>query len=590
MTTLAGHGKDPRLVQVEFPVVPEHGFKVGDFIKDKDNFIGQIKSACDRCITAFNETCVKSYNLTEFKDINSFIKRLPDIAESELCSPTLTCLAESELSLSQPETLEKSQQSPTSTSTRTRKKSINPTSLKSQSIATSETIAPLKELTSLQEVSPAQEPVEQVQKLDLTTPNLSSGLNISDASKKGSPNLQSSKIPQDYSIAEWEKSSKVYPKAGICVNGRLSPLPYLEVPKREKGSSSLPIPTLTTGLGSGRNAGATKLEKWLKDNQFVQSTQALSAEMMAVLFGFPKNWTECLLESPKESEAETRLEPCLEKPSTSTVQQSHSNESSTSIASLVNLVKARINKTSLEVPEDIAPIFKLNHTVGINIVNLDLLDLIDSLSTDRLRCALELSEKYGGCQKKRELIAKHIKERTSWDKYLNYSQTFPTGCEVEIVDSKRGTGVWVGRKGIVQPYKQTQSDAASISYGIIVKIFSESAQKFANPSFEDSELISVNNIDASSSKRLQFLLEQRDRLIASGASPQGVWICCGKVPHRDFEQAVWKSSTPRKEWGDKKSQYIGKRGKEDHLSAIAQHRAGQELRKVEREIRKLQKS
>jgi hypothetical protein len=432
MTTLAGHGKDPHLVQVELPVVPKHGFKVGDFIKDKDNFIGQIKSACDRCITAFNKTCVKSYNLTEFKDINSFIKRLPDIAESELCSPTLTCLAESELSLSQPETLEKSLQSPTSTSTRTRKKSINATSLKSQSIATSETIAPLKELTSLQEASHAQEPVEQVQKLDLTTPNLSSGLNISDASKKGSPNLQSSKIPQDYSIpiAEWEKSSKAYPKAGICVNGRLSPLPYLEVPKREKGCSSLPIPTLTTGLGSGRNAGATKLEKWLKDNHFVQSTQALSAEMMAVLFGFPKDWTECLLESPKESEAETRLEPCLGEQSMSIAPPSQSNKSST---------------------------------------------------------------------------------------YTEFS---------------------------------------------------------------------ANNIDA----RLEFLLEQRDRLIASGACPDGVWINCGKVPNRDFKQAVWKSHKPRAKWDNKKSKYIGEFGKEAHISAIAQHRAGQELRKVEREIRKLQKS
>ena len=95
---------------------------------------------------------------------------------------------------------------------------------------------------------------------------------------------------------------------------------------------------------------------------------------------------------------------------------------------------------------------------------------------------------------------------------------------------------------------------------------------------------SGNNIDA----RLQFLLEQRDRLINSGACPDGVWINCGKVPHRDFKQAVWKSSTPRKEWGDKKSQYIGKFGGDEHLSAIAQHRAGQELRKIEREIRKLQ--
>ena len=88
--------------------------------------------------------------------------------------------------------------------------------------------------------------------------------------------------------------------------------------------------------------------------------------------------------------------------------------------------------------------------------------------------------------------------------------------------------------------------------------------------------------------RYQFLLERREQLIESGASPQGVWINCGKVPHRDFKQAVWKSDKPRPEWGDKKSQYIGKFMGEEHLSAIAQHKAGQELRKVEREIKKLQ--
>lgn len=90
------------------------------------------------------------------------------------------------------------------------------------------------------------------------------------------------------------------------------------------------------------------------------------------------------------------------------------------------------------------------------------------------------------------------------------------------------------------------------------------------------------------SDRYQFLLERREQLIASGASPQGVWINCGKVPRRDFRQAVWKSDKPRPEWGDKKSQYIGKFMGEEHLSAIAQHRAGQELRKIEREIKKLQ--
>lgn len=88
--------------------------------------------------------------------------------------------------------------------------------------------------------------------------------------------------------------------------------------------------------------------------------------------------------------------------------------------------------------------------------------------------------------------------------------------------------------------------------------------------------------------RYKFLLERREQLIESGASPQGVWINCGKVPHRDFRQAVWKSDKPQPQWGNKKSQYIGKFMGEEHLSAIAQHRAGQELRKIEREIKKLQ--
>lgn len=551
------------------------GFQIGDRIKDKDGFIGVIKSVSDRCITAANENQIKSYNLALFKNIRSFIQ----------CLPTSTSLGESEPLALQPETLEKSQQSHTVTSAQTRKKSTKRTSLKSRSTQISEAIIPQKELTSSLADSPAQEPVLQEVKLDSTTPNLQCGLNTSDASKKDSPSLSLSKTQQDYSIAEWELCYKGYPKAGTMRNGKLSPLQCLEVPKRGKEFLSLPTLTSNTATETSRASGQSKLERWLKDKGFLQDTQVLSAEMMATLFGFPKDWTLCLSDATGERLGELDLDIFSDGRSISTVQPLSSNESSTSIAALT---KVRINKTSLDVPSDIAPIFQIQYTVGINIVNPSLLDLVNSLSSDRLRCALDLSEKYGGCQKKKELIAKHIKERTSWDKYLNNSQTFPVGCKVEIVDSKRGTGVWVGHKGIVQPYKQTQPDAASISYRIVVKIFSESAQEFANPSFENSELISVNNIDASSSERLQFLLEQRDRLISSGASPQGVWICCGKVPHRDFEQAAWKSDKPRKEWGDKKSQYIGKRGKEAHISAIAQHKAGQELRKVEREIRKLQ--
>ncbi len=88
--------------------------------------------------------------------------------------------------------------------------------------------------------------------------------------------------------------------------------------------------------------------------------------------------------------------------------------------------------------------------------------------------------------------------------------------------------------------------------------------------------------------RYQFLLERREQLINSGACADGIWINCGQVSGKKFKQAVWKCTTQRPEWDGNKSKYIGEFGKEAHISAIAQHRAGQELRKVEREILKLQ--
>ena len=349
----------------------------------------------------------------------------------KLCLPTSTSLEASELSLLQVETLAKSQPSAISTSAKTRRKSINPSSIKSPPIPTSESITQAEALTSSLVDFPAREQAPQVAKLDLTTQTLPSGLSISDVSMKDTPGLSSSRIPLDYFIGEWERSLQAYPQAGTMRSGKFSALPCLEVPK--KGKEFLSLPTLTTGLGKTRNAGATKCEKFLKDKDILQDIQALSVEMMAILFGFPMDWALCLLESPKESRAGITLEPCLDEQSISIAPPSPLNESSTSIG------------------------------------------------------------------------------------------------------------------------------------------------------------FSGNNIDASSSAKLSFLLEQRDRLISSGASAQGIWINCGKVPNRDFKQAVWKSDKPRPEWSNKKSQYIGKFKSDLHLSAIAQHRAGQELRKVEREIKSIEK-
>lgn len=239
--------------------------------------------------------------------------------DRKFCSLTSTSLVESEPLALQPETLEKSPQLPISTSAKTRKKSISSTSQMSVSTQISEITVPPKELTSLQEASHVQEPVLQVQKLDLTTKSLNSGLNISDASEKDSPSLSLSRTPLDYSIAEWELSYKGYPKAGTMRNGKLSPLPSLEVPKREKEFLSLPTLTSNTATDSSRASGQSKLERWLKDKKFLLDTQVLSAEMMAILFGFPKDWTLCLSDAIAEPQEELDLDSCLGERSISTV-------------------------------------------------------------------------------------------------------------------------------------------------------------------------------------------------------------------------------------------------------------------------------
>lgn len=481
MNALAGHGKDDRLIQAELPLVPNVGdriredanspdwnkkidslvtegefiesvekygstfwkaklsngkfalmapedtviidrapvlvesFKIGDRVRDCDGFEGVITSLRSDHLTIENETNRYCYNLPLCK--KPLHKLISHISTASAESEPLAKLADAQ---------EKLVPSRTSTSTKRRNKSISPTSLKPQSMTISETIAQPKESISIQVDSHVPTLATLETEKGLTAKNLSSGLNICDVSKKDNPDLQSLKTPLDYLIAEWEQSYKAYPKAGTMRSGRLSQLPSLEVPKR--GKEFLSLPTLTTGLGSGRNAGATKLEKWLKDKGLLLSTQALNPQMMAQLFGFPTDWTECLLESPKVAEEETTLEPCSGEQSISTVPQLSSNECSISIAA------------------------------------------------------------------------------------------------------------------------------------------------------------SANNIDA----RLRFLLEQRDRLIASGASPQGVWLSVGQVYKKDFRQVVWKSAHEHEWLSGNKSRYIGKENSDEHKSAIAQHRAGQELRKIEREIKKLQ--
>ena len=433
MNALAEHGKDPQLVQPELPLsssrkrkpktkLPE-GLKLGDRVRNLDDGeIGEVTFISDRCLNITTNKGTASHNL------ELFTPQLESLTNEEYqCSHISISSEELELFQKLVDEQEKSAPSPIATSTQRRNKSIATTSQLSQSIPTSETITHAKESIYTQEVSHVLEPQTLETSKDLITQSQPCGLNFSESSMKDDPDLSLLKILPQFSITDYEQSLE--DSEWLVIVGTIHKsykLLSLEAPKREKDCLSLP--TLTTGVGSGRNAGQTRLEKALKDRGFRADTQALSAEGMSVLFAFPANWAKSICSNPKKSQEETMLGDCLGEQSISTVQPSQLSESSISIA------------------------------------------------------------------------------------------------------------------------------------------------------------VSANNIDA----RLQFLLEQRDRLIAQGASPKGVWLSVGQVHGKDFRQVVWKSAHEHPWLNNKKSRYIGKENKEEHLSAIAQHRAGQELRKIEREIRKLQ--
>ena len=186
----------------------------------------------------------------------------------------------------------------------------------SPSTPISEIITPSAELsTLLQSDSPARIPLAPETEPELMANLADSGLKPSELSTNANPDLSSLKTPQDYSIEEWEQSSKAYPKAGTMRNGRLSPQQPLERPILEPGYLSLP--TLTSGdkTPNSRAAGQTKCEIWFRKNGLLADSHCLSPQMMALLQGFPSDWTKCLWESNARPLDESKADTFLVEPS-----------------------------------------------------------------------------------------------------------------------------------------------------------------------------------------------------------------------------------------------------------------------------------
>ena len=89
--------------------------------------------------------------------------------------------------------------------------------------------------------------------------------------------------------------------------------------------------------------------------------------------------------------------------------------------------------------------------------------------------------------------------------------------------------------------------------------------------------------------RLDKLHQERDRLIQSGASPKGVWIEQSKPQGKDFLQACWRSDKPHEWLGGKKTRYIGKWESDAHVSAKSQFDAGKKLKEVHKQIKEITK-
>lgn len=235
-----------------------------------------------------------------------------DPLQLKLCSPCLTLLPgleEQQL----PETVLESRLLSLSKSTATLQESCEVIGQISLSTTISEpTTQNQKSMTFTGSHSPAPTHPAPGIEPELTANLVDSGLKPCESSTNANPDLSLSKIPQDYSIEEWEQSFKAYPKAGTFVNGRLSPQQPLERPTLEKGY--LLSPTLTSGdrTPNSRAAGQTKCEIWFRKNFLLADSHCLSPQMMALLQGFPPDWTKCLWESQEEPLDELKADTSME--------------------------------------------------------------------------------------------------------------------------------------------------------------------------------------------------------------------------------------------------------------------------------------
>lgn len=139
---------------------------------------------------------------------------------------------------------------------------------------------------------------------DFSIQNQASGGKCIESLPQSNPDSYLLRTQKVCDIEDLPMLSGALPKSGMWVNGNVYQQPTLERPTKEKGYLSLPTPTASSGKSS-RPSGRTKCEQWFKDNGLIPNSRQLSSEMMALIMGFPPDWTECLTAFPRIHQEES---------------------------------------------------------------------------------------------------------------------------------------------------------------------------------------------------------------------------------------------------------------------------------------------
>jgi len=302
---LGGHGKDQRVIQKVLPL--EHIFKVGDRITPITESLGFGRFGIIGTITDVKYDKRKQINWLHIlwddgksdrhvagaKTLKIVEQNLP-LEHKEKCN-TLIYSVESEGLLSPQKLSEGYTPNSSLKLVEMPKPSCDRIGEISQSTQTSETTTvPRDNLIYLQSVSHVQAQVSQEEGKVLTTKLPPSGLRLLDSSVKESQASLLLKTLKGLSLKDYEQcledSEWLAIRGTIQKSYRQSHLAH-----PIEGKEFLSLPTLNaSSAAKSRAAGQVRCELWFRQNGLLRDSQCLSPQIMALLLGFPQDWTECL--------------------------------------------------------------------------------------------------------------------------------------------------------------------------------------------------------------------------------------------------------------------------------------------------------